>query len=91
MFTLTWLKDAGERAIKTFCQALLGILTTNGTDITHLNWGQTLSIVASATVISVLTSVLSAGVGGEGTASLTSAVEASPTAKVGRHTGDEAS
>lgn len=78
MFTLTWVKDMGERALKTLCQSLLGILTTNGTDITHLDWRQTLSIVASATVISVLTSVLSAGVGGEGTASLTSAVEAAP-------------
>lgn len=82
MFTLSWLKDATERAVKTLAQSLLGILTTNGTDITSLDVKQTVSIVLSATVISVLTSVLSAGVGGTGTASLTNAVAAVPAIKL---------
>lgn len=78
MFTLSWLKDMLERAIKTLAQSFLGILTTNGVDITSLDVKQTASVVLSATVISVLTSVISAGVGSTGTASLTSAIEAAP-------------
>ena len=33
MFTLVWLKDAAERALKTFAQSLLATLTLNGVDI----------------------------------------------------------
>jgi hypothetical protein len=75
MFTLTWLKDAVERAVKTFAQSLLATLTLGGVDVLHLDWGQTLAVGGTAAVISVLTSVVSAGVGNSGTASLTSAVE----------------
>lgn len=75
MFTLVWLKDATERAVKTFAQSLLGVLTLGGVDVLHLNWGDTFAIAGTATVISVLTSVVSAGVGNSGTASLTKAVE----------------
>lgn len=82
MFSISWLKDALERAIKTFCQSLLGALTISGADVLHMSWGQALSIGATATAISVLTSVLSAGIGSPGTASLTNAVEAAPPAPV---------
>lgn len=78
MFTLVWLKDAGERAVKTFAQSVLAILTVGGVDVLHLNWAQTLSVAATATLISVLTSVVSVGVGNSGTASLTNAVEPAP-------------
>lgn len=78
MFSISWLKDAIERAVKTFAQALLGALTVSGADVLHMSWGQALSIGATATAISVLTSVLSAGVGSPGTASVTNAVEAAP-------------
>jgi hypothetical protein len=82
MFTLTWLKDAAERALKTFAQSLLGVLTLGGVDVVHLNWGDTFALAGTATAISILTSVVSASVGNSGTASLTNAVEASPP---GRH------
>lgn len=75
MFTLTFWKDAFERAVKTFAQSLLATLTLSGVDVVHLDWGQTLSVAATATVISVLTSLLSAGVANTGTASLSKAVE----------------
>jgi len=68
VFTLFWLKDAAERALKTCAQSLLATLTLNGVDILHLDWEQALAAVATATAISVLTSVLSAGVGSKGTA-----------------------
>jgi len=73
MFSITWLKDAAERAIKTFAQTLLSLMTL-GTAITDVNWGSALAISGTAVVVSFLTSVLSAGIGNSGTASLTSAV-----------------
>ena len=82
MFTLVWLKDAAERALKTFAQSLLATLTLNGVDILHLDWGQALAAAGTATAISVLTSVVSAGVGSKGTASLTNAAQP---AAAGRH------
>ena len=78
MFTLVWLKDAAERALKTFAQSLLATLTLNGVDILHLDWGQALAAAGTATAISVLTSVVSAGVGSKGTASLTNAAQPGP-------------
>lgn len=87
MFTLTWLKDAAERAVKTFCQALLTLMTL-GTAITDVDWGSAAAISATAAVVSVLMSVVSAGVANNGTASLTKAVEASPT-ELTKHNGHE--
>ena len=86
MFELAFWKDAAERAVKTCAQSLLATLTLSGVDVLHLDWVQSLSVAGTATVISVLTSVVSAGVGNSGTASLTNAVE--PAA--GRHVKPEA-
>ena len=73
--------DAAERAIKTFAQALLAVLTVQGvSDLLSVNWGRSLSVAALATVISFLTSLLSLRLGNTGTASLTTAVE-----PAGRH------
>lgn len=78
MFSTTWLKDALERAVKTFCQVLLSILTLDGANVLTLDWGQTFAAAGTAVAVSVLTSVLSAGLANNGTASLTKAVEAAP-------------
>lgn len=78
MFSLSWLKDALERALKTAAQSLFGVLSLNGIDILHLDWGQTASLVGTATVLSILTSVLSSGGANPGTASLTKAIVAAP-------------
>lgn len=83
MFSITWLKDAAERAIKSFAQILLSVLTLNGADVLTLDWKQALSLAVTGLLASVLTSVVSAGVGSSGTASLTKAVEAAPSD--GRH------
>ena len=45
-----------ERAVKTFAQALLAVLTT-GTVVWDLDWVQALGIAGTAVLISVLTSV----------------------------------
>ena len=50
-----WLGTA-ERAIKTFAQSLLGLLTV-GMAITAINWPASLAIAATAALASVLTSI----------------------------------
>jgi hypothetical protein len=78
MFTLAFWKDAGERAAKTFAQALLGVLAATAT-LATVNWSAALASAGTATVLSLLTSVVSLPVGGNGTASLLRAVRS------GRH------
>lgn len=68
MTTQFW-KDLAERAVKTFAQSLLAVLTV-GVPIWELDWQGALGISATATVISALTSIASAGAGTPGTASL---------------------
>ena len=74
MFTVTWLKDAAERALKSFAGLLLSVLSLDGANVLTLDWGQTLGLGGTAALTSVLFSIVSAGVGSSGTASLTKAV-----------------
>ena len=53
-------RGTAERAVKTCAQALLAVLTT-GTVIWGLDWVQALGIAATATAISVLTSIADPG------------------------------
>lgn len=76
-----FVKDAAERALKTFAQALLAVLTVQGvSDLLSVDWPRALSVAALAAVVSVLTSLLSFKFGHSGTASATDAVE-----PAGRH------
>ena len=75
-----FVKDAAERAVKTFAQTLLAYFGASALDILHADWGNALSVSAGAVVLSVLTSLLSVNLGNSGTASLTTAVE-----PAGRH------
>lgn len=68
IFTREFVTDAAERAVKTFAQALLAVLAV-GTPLWDIPWTEALGIAATATVISVLSSVASAGIGTKGTAS----------------------
>lgn len=54
--TKKWLKAALVRAVRTFAQSLLSMLTV-GMMITDLDWYQMLDIASTAFVISILTSI----------------------------------
>lgn len=69
MLSKTFFKDLAERAVKTFAQTLLAVLAV-GVPIWEMDWVSALGIAAGATVLSVLTSVASAGAGNHDTASL---------------------
>lgn len=56
-----WIATA-ERAIKTFCQALVALFVAGVTVLT-IDWVQGLAVAATAAVVSVLTSIASYSVG----------------------------
>ncbi len=51
-----WLKCAGVRAVKTFAETALSMLTI-GQAVTDVNWISVLSVSAVATIISFLISI----------------------------------
>lgn len=57
MFTLAFWKGAGERAIKTFAQALVAVIGTGALGILDVDWASALSVAGLATIVSVLTSI----------------------------------
>jgi hypothetical protein len=70
MFTSRFWKGAAERAIKTFAQAALALLTGDGLGVLDVDWGTVASVGGLAAVASILTSVVSLGIGPENSASL---------------------
>ncbi|GFK19259.1 holin [Corynebacterium glutamicum] len=72
-------EDTAERAIKTFAQALLGVFVA-GVTIMSVSWVDALAVGATAALVSVLTSVASAGSGDHESASLV---------RSGRHRAEE--
>lgn len=70
MFTKVFWKDAGERAVKTFAQAAVALLTAGATGLLGIDWPQLLSVAGLAALVSILTSVGSDTFGDRGTASL---------------------
>lgn len=68
MWTLSFWKDASERAVKTAAQTAGGVLVV-GVPIWEVDWTAGLGITATATVLSLLTSIGSVGFGSAGTAS----------------------
>ena len=69
MFSKQFVKDALERAVKTFCQALLALFTV-GVSITNIDWEQALAVAATAALVSILTSIGSTGFGSPDNASI---------------------
>ena len=57
---------AAERAVKTFAQTAVAILTAGTTGLLDVDWGQMASVAGLAAVVSVLTSIASDGIGGSG-------------------------
>lgn len=62
-------QDTAERAVKTFAQALLGVFVA-GVTIMSVSWVDALAVGATAALVSVLTSVASAGAKNPESASL---------------------
>lgn len=71
MFDSRFWIAAGERAIKTFAQTLVALIGTGTVGVMDLDWLQMLSVAATATILSVLTSVASANFGSHPGPSLT--------------------
>lgn len=63
MFTRQFWTLTAERAVKTFAQALAAVLAASGVGLLSADWKVALSTAGMATVVSVLTSVASSGVG----------------------------
>lgn len=78
MFTRAFALAAAERAVKTFAQALLALIGTDLVAVTDLDWPQMLSVAGTAAVVSVLTSVVSSGLGPNAGPSLTTEKVSSP-------------
>lgn len=73
MFTGLFWKDAAERALKTFAQALLALfLVAPNTPLLAFDWPSALGLAGTAVVISFLTSVIS-GVATKDTATVSPA------------------
>jgi hypothetical protein len=70
LFTATFWLDAGERAIKTAAQTVLALVGVNVTDVASLNWQEMAITTGVATGLSILTSIVSSGIGEPGTASV---------------------
>lgn len=54
--TQKWIKSAGMRAVKTFAQTAVSLITV-GNMITDLDWLSILGISATSAIVSILTSV----------------------------------
>lgn len=54
--TVNWAKAAGIRAIKTFAQTAVSLITV-GNMVTSLNWAEIVGISTTSAVVSLLTSV----------------------------------
>ena len=71
MFTTSFWKSAAERAIKTVAQALIAVLAATTTfDWFTADWQAIAGTAATAGVLSLLSSIASAGIGDKGSTSL---------------------
>lgn len=57
IFTLAFFKGLGERAIKTFAQALVAVIGAGTVGILDVDWTEALSVAALAALVSALTSI----------------------------------
>ena len=57
IWTPSFWRGLGERAIKTFCQSLVAIIGVGAIGVLDVDWAGALSVAALATVVSVLTSI----------------------------------
>lgn len=75
IWSLTFWKDTAERALKSFAQGLILALGGGAVNVLTIDWLTLAGAGGGAALLSVLTSIVSAGVANKGTASMSSAVE----------------
>lgn len=63
MLSKTFALEALERALKTFAQALVSILTVGAVGASTAPWGHALDVAALAAVLSIVTSLASYNIG----------------------------
>jgi len=73
MFTASFWKSAAERALKTVAQALIAVLAATTFDWFSADWKAIAGTAATAGVLSLLSSIASAGIGDKGTPSVVEA------------------
>ncbi|MEL3944888.1 holin [Streptomyces sp. LNU-CPARS28] len=61
MQTLAFWKATGERALRTFAQAVLALITGDGLGVLDVDWGQALSVGGLAAIAAVLTAIVTSG------------------------------
>lgn len=71
--------DTAERALKTAAQTAAALIGTSAVHIIDLDWAQIGGVVATAVVLSVLTSLASDKVGAPGASAVAGALEAKAT------------
>lgn len=74
IFTKTFVVDALERAAKTAAQSVILALGGGATNVLTLDWATLAGAAGGGALLSLLTSIGSAGIRDTGTASLTTAV-----------------
>ena len=62
IFSRAFIVAAGERALKTFAQALVAVFAA-GVTILDIDWMQSVAVAGTAALLSILTSVASNNVG----------------------------
>ncbi len=72
MWTKHFWLEAGERAVKSAAQSLLGLWALDGFNVLHADLALAGGVAGGAAVLSVLTSVVTAGIGKPGDPSLIS-------------------
>jgi hypothetical protein len=78
MWSGAFWKAAFERAVKTFAQALVAVMTADGFGLLDANWTARLSAAGMAAVLSLLASIGSAGVGNSGPSLASESVNPTP-------------
>lgn len=63
--TKLFLKDMGERAVKTFFQGVVATIPTSAMLVQDVHWGMAFSAGALAALLSIFTSIVSRNIGDE--------------------------
>lgn len=70
MLSLTWAKDAAERAVRATAWSLISLWTAAGFNVLTVDWAAALGVAAGAGLLSLLASVVSTGISSPDDASL---------------------